>query len=79
MFKWIQQQTKCGFHLQFVDSTYKLRILLAVAHYTTDQFNDTIVLLFVSVFHKLFWVPQIQLRISQLRLFLERFLSGKMI
>ena len=35
-------QTKCGFHLQFADSTYDLRIPLTVADSATAQFNDTI-------------------------------------
>ena len=34
-------QTKCGFHLQFADSTYNLRIPLTVADSATAQFNDT--------------------------------------
>ena len=66
-------QTKCGFHLQLVDSTYNLRIPLTVADSATAQFNDTNVLSFVCGFHKLFWIPQIQLRIPQIRLFFERF------
>ena len=37
-------QTKCGFHLQFADSTYNLRIPLTVADSATAQFNDTNVL-----------------------------------
>ena len=53
-------QTKCGFLIQFADSA-------------TAQFNDTNVLSFVCGFHKLFWIPQIQLRIPQIRLFFERF------
>ena len=40
-------QTKCGFQLQFADSTYSLRISLTVADSVTDQFNDTNVLSFV--------------------------------
>ena len=65
--------TICGFHLQFADSTYNLRIPLTVADSATAQFNDTNVLSFVCGFHKLFWIPQIQLPFSQIRLFLERF------
>ena len=59
-------QTKCGFHLQFADSTYNLRISLTLADSPTAQFNDTNVFSFVSGFHKMFWVPQIQLRIPQI-------------
>ena len=33
--------TKCGFHIQFADSTYNLRIPLTVADSATAQFNDT--------------------------------------
>ena len=62
-------QTKCGFHLQFADSTYNLRISLTVADSATAHFNDTNVLSFACGFHKLFWIPQIQLRIPQIRLF----------
>ena len=66
-------QTKCGFHLQFSDSTYSLRIPLTVADSATAQFNDTNVLSFVCGFHKLFWIPQTQLRIPQFRLSFEQF------
>ena len=66
-------QTKCGFHLQFADYTYHLRIPLTVAGSATAQFNDANVLSFVCGFHKLFWIPQIQLRIPQFCLFFERF------
>ena len=66
-------QTKCGFQLQFADSIYKLRIPLTVADSATAQFNDTNVLLFVCGFHKLFWIPQIQLRVPPIRLFFEQF------
>ena len=38
------QQTKCGFHLQFANSTYSLRIPLTVADSSTAQLNDTNVL-----------------------------------
>ena len=65
--------TICGFHLQFADSTCSLRIPLTIADSTTDQFNDSNVLSFAGGFHKLFWIPQIQLRIPQFRQFLERF------
>ena len=65
--------SKCGFHLHFADSTYILQISLTVADSATAQFNDTNVLSFVCGFHKLFWIPQIQLRISQNRLFFERY------
>ena len=66
-------QTKCGLHLQFGDYTYNLRIPLTVADSATAQFNDTNVLSFVCGFLKLFWIPQIQLRIPQIRLFFEQF------
>ena len=66
-------QTKCGLHLQFADCTYSLRIPLTVADSATTQFNDTNVLTFGCGFHKLFWIPQIHLRIPQIRLFFERF------
>ena len=65
--------TICGFYVQFADSTYILRIPFTVADSATAQLNDTNVLSFVCGFHELFWIPQIQLRISQIRLFLERF------
>ena len=42
--------TICGFHLQFADSTYNLRISLTVADSATAQFNDTNVLSFVVGF-----------------------------
>ena len=32
-------RTVCGFHLQFADSTYSLRISLTVADSATAQFN----------------------------------------
>ena len=63
----------CGFHLHFADSTYNLRIRPTVADSATALFNDTNVLSFVCGFHKLFWVPQIQLQISQNCLFFEQF------
>ena len=66
-------QTKCGFHLHFAGSTYNLRIPLTVADSARAHFNDTNVLSFVCGFHKLFWIPQIQLRIPQFLLFSERF------
>ena len=66
-------QTKCGFHLQFAESTCNLQIPLTVADSATAQFNDTNVLLFDCGFHKLFWIPQIRLRIPQIRLFFEQF------
>ena len=62
-------QTKCGFYLQFSDSTYNLRIPLTVADSATAQFNDTNVLSFVCGLHNMFWIPQILLRIPQTRLF----------
>ena len=62
-----------GFHSQFADSTYNLRIRLTIADSGTAQFNDRNVLSFVCGFHKLFWIPQIQLRIQQIGLFLEQF------
>ena len=34
-------QTKCGFHLQFSDSTYNLQIPLTVTDSATAQFKDT--------------------------------------
>ena len=58
--------TVCGFHLQFADSNYILQIPLTVADSATAQFNDTNVLSFVCGFHKLFWIPQILLRIQQI-------------
>ena len=58
---------------QNADSTYNLRIPLMVADSQTAQFNDTNVLSFVCGFHKLFWIPQIQLRTPQFRLFFEQF------
>ena len=51
-------QTKCGFHLQFADSA-------------TAQFNYTHASLFVGGFHNLFWIPQIWLRVPQVRIFLK--------
>ena len=47
----------CGYHLQFADFTYNLRMPLKVADSATAQFNDTNVLLFVCGFHKIayFW------------------------
>ena len=61
-------QTKCGSQLQFADSTYNLRIPLTVADSATTQFNYRNVLSVGCGFHKLFWIPQIQLRIPQIRL-----------
>ena len=66
-------QTKCGFHLQFADSTNTLRIPLIVADSATAQFNYTHVLLFVCGLQKLFWIPQTRLRIPQIRLFWSDF------
>ena len=40
--------TVCGFHLQFADSTYSLRIPLTVTDSATAQFNYTHVSLFVD-------------------------------
>ena len=65
--------TICRFHLQFEDSTYNLRVPLTDADSATAQFNVTNVLLFANGFHKLFWTPQLLLRIPQIRLFLEQF------
>ena len=48
-------QTKCGFHLQFADSTYNLRIPLTVADSATAQFNDT------KCFIICLWIPQTDL------------------
>ena len=62
-----------GFQLQFSDSTYNLSIPLTVANSATAEFDDTNVLSFACGFHKLFWIPQILLRIPQIRIFLERF------
>ena len=62
-----------GFHLQFADSTYKLRIPRTVADSATAQFNDTNVLSFVFGFPKLFWIPQILLRFPRIRLFRSNF------
>ena len=62
-------QTKCGIHLKFADSIYNLWIPLTVADSATAQFNDTNNLSIVCGFHKLFWIPQIQLLIPQIRLF----------
>ena len=59
-------------HKHNADSTYNLRIPLTVADSATTQFKDTDVLSFVCGFHKLFWIPQIQLRIPQVRLFFKR-------
>ena len=47
-------QTKCGFHLQFADSTYNLQTPLTVADSATAQFNDTKVSSFDCGVHKLF-------------------------
>ena len=66
-------RTKCGFHLQFVDSAYNLRFPLTAADSATAQFNDTNVLSFFCGLHKLFWIPQMQLQIPQIRPFFERF------
>ena len=65
--------TVCGFHLQFADSTYSVRIPRTVADSATAQFSYTRVSLFVCGFHKLFWIPKILLRISQICLFLDQF------
>ena len=65
--------TICGFHLPFADSTYSVRFLLTGADSATAQFSYTPVSMFVCGFHKLFFIPQIRLRIPQVRLFLERF------
>ena len=65
--------TICGLHLQFADSTYNLRIPLRIVESATAQFNNANVISLVCGFHKLFWIPQIQLRIPQVCLFLERF------
>ena len=70
-------QTKCGFHLQFVDSTCNLRIPLTVAESAKAHFNYTNVLLFVCGFHKLFWIPRVRLRILQNLLFSEQFWAIK--
>ena len=61
------QLTICGFNLHFADSSYNLRILFTVADSAAAQFNDTNVPSFVCGFHKLFYIPQIQLRIPQMR------------
>ena len=45
-------QTKCGFHLQFADSTYTLQIPLTVADSATAQFNYTQCLIVCL------WTPQ---------------------
>ena len=65
--------TICGFHLKFAYFTYNLRIPLTGAVSATAQFNDINVLSFLCGFHKLFCIPRTQLRIPQIRLFLERF------
>ena len=67
--------TICGFHLQFAENTYSLRIPLTVADSARVQFNYTHVFLFVCGFHKLIWTLQIRMQIPQFRLFLERFLT----
>ena len=59
--------------LAFADSTQSLRIPPTVAGSATAQFNYIHVLLFVCGFHKLFWIPQIRLRIPHFRLFPEQF------
>ena len=46
-------QTKCGFHLQFADSTYNLRIPLTVADSATAQFNNTNA---IQMFYHFFFV-----------------------
>ena len=56
-FNW-NPQTKCGFHLQFVDSTYNLQIPLTSADCATAQCNYTQVFLFFCGFYKIFWIPQ---------------------
>ena len=58
--------TICGFHLQFADYTYS-------CGFRNNSTYDTKVLSIVCGFHKLFWIPQIQLRIPQICLFLEQF------
>ena len=65
--------TICRFHLEFAESTYKLRIPLTVADSALAQFNDTNVLSFFCGFHKLFRIRQTQLRILQIRLFRSEF------
>ena len=65
--------TICGFYLNFAVSTYNLRIPHTVADSATAHCNYTYVLLFVGGFHKLFWIPQKQVRIPQICLFLELF------
>ena len=62
----MESTNKCGF-------THNLRIPLLVVDSATAQLNDTNVLSFVCGFLKLFWIPPIQLRISQIRLFLSDF------
>ena len=82
----VECANKIGFYLQFADSTYnlriplaiwgstyKLRIPLAVVDSSTAQCNYTHVLIFVCGFLELFWIPQTQLRIPQVCLFLQRF------
>ena len=59
------------------DSTSDVRIRLTVADSATAQLNDTDVLSLVCGFHKLFWIPQIQLRIPQTGLFFEQFRAVK--
>ena len=66
-------QKNGGFYLQFANSIYMLRFPLIVAESATAQFNYTIILLFVCGFRKLFWIPQVRLRIPQNCLFSERF------
>ena len=56
-----------------MDSTFTLRIPLTVAESATAQFNYTNNLLFICGFHKLFWIPQMRLRIPQNCLISERF------
>ena len=63
----------CGFHLQFANSTCSLRIPLTLAESAAAQCNYRFVLLFVCGFHKFFWIPQKQLRIPQICMFLEQF------
>ena len=74
-YKW-NPQTICGFHLQFADSTYNLRIPLTVADSATAYRKYTLVLVSVCGFHKLFWFPQIQLGIPQFLPIFGAILSG---
>ena len=71
-FKW-NPRTKCGFHLQFATPLTICGFHLQFADSATAQCRYIHVLLFVCGLHKLFWIPQIQLQILQIRLFLEQF------